>query len=167
MVFLFCKGGVYLSKGILYYFKKPDPNRPIGENYVTEINNFRKSLVKEEDAMLYLFDNKVKFFHRLTKELQDYKNQTNLPLFEFWQIKNRVGYVLYDYEHYINELGEVKKRSAYVWRFIGFGSSCFASSKEELKKKVLLLIKEYCNDIEGRGYNAYPYYTKYFRHTSP
>ncbi|MCM3667911.1 exonuclease domain-containing protein [Mesobacillus maritimus] len=70
---------------------------------------------------------------------------------------------MYDYEPYVDGKNEVKKRRAYVWRFVGFGRSCFAPSKEELKKKVQELIDGYKEDSEGYGYNAYPYYTRYYR----
>lgn len=62
-----------MSEGILFFFTKPDPFRPIEEKYVTEINSERKSFLHEDDAMLYLFDNGIKTFKRLTKETHEYK----------------------------------------------------------------------------------------------
>src|SRR5690606_9613829 len=104
-----------------------------------------------------------KNFRRLTKEIYEYKDSTKLPIYEIWHIENRVGYVLYDYEPYLDENNNVKKRRAYVWRFIGFGRSCFAKTQEELKEKVLKLIHQYNNEPDEYGYNLYPYYTKHYR----
>lgn len=59
--------------------------------------------------MLYLFDNGIKQFNRLTKEIYEYKDPTKLPTYEFWHIKNRVGYVSYDYEPYIDKDNKVRK----------------------------------------------------------
>lgn len=113
--------------------------------------------------MLYLYDNGIKYFQRLTKESHDYKDITKIPIYEFWHIQNRVGYVLHDYELYINENDEVKRRKAFVWRFIGFGRSCFAKTKEELKEKVLNVIQKYNDEPQDLGYNSYPYYTRHYR----
>ena len=90
-----------MTIGLLFYFTKPDPLRPIEEKYVTDINGERNSFVKEQDAMLYLFDKGIRKFHRLTKELTEYKDSSKLPSYEFWHIDNRVGYVLYEYELYM------------------------------------------------------------------
>lgn len=152
-----------MSFGYLYYFTKFDPDRPIEEKYVTEINGERKSSVKQEDAMLYLFDNGITNFHRLTQELSEYKNPANLPVYEFWKIENRIGYVLNEYELYLNNDNEVKKRKAFSFRFIGFGRSCYAETKEELKEKVKNTINEYSNAPIEKGYKTYPYYTQYYR----
>ena len=152
-----------MKVGYLFYFSKPDPLRPIGENYVTEINGERKSFAKEHDAMIYLFDKGIRKFHRLTKELNDYKDPSKLPLYEFWHIENRVGYVAYEYELYVDENDEIKRRRAYSFRFVGYGRPCFAETKEELEVKVRKLIREYNNAPEEKGYKKYPYYTKYYR----
>lgn len=77
--------------GRLYYFTKPDPDRPIDENYITEINGERKSFSRKEDAMVFLFDNGVRSYKYLTKEEKDYLGFDKLPTYEFWQIENRVG----------------------------------------------------------------------------
>src|SRR5699024_2582465 len=112
---------------------------------------------------LFLFDNGIKKLRRLTKELTEYKDYSKLPIYEFWQIENRVGYVLYEYEPYIDGSEKVKRRRAYSWRFIGFGRSCFAPTKDELKEKVKGLIHEYNNAPAERGLLTYPYYTQYYR----
>src|SRR5690625_4407788 len=117
-----------MTVGLLFHFTKPDPLRPMEEKYVTDINGKRESFVKEQDAMLYLFDQGIRKFHHLTKELTEYKDSSKLPLYEFWHIENRVGYVLHEYELYVDENNEVKRRRAYSFRFIGFGRSCFAET---------------------------------------
>lgn len=151
-----------MTIGLLFYFTKPDPLRPIEEKYVTDINGERNSFVKEQDAMLYLFDQGIRKFHRLTKELTEYKDSSKLPLYEFWHIENRVGYVLYENEFYLED-DEVKRRKAYSWRFIGFGRPCFAQTKEELFIKVNSIIQEHKNAPTEKGYYTYPYYTQYYR----
>ncbi len=50
MVLLTNLGVIIMLDGRLYFLNKPDPNRPIDEKYVVEINGERKSFVKEEDA---------------------------------------------------------------------------------------------------------------------
>jgi DNA polymerase III subunit epsilon len=152
-----------MSEGRLFFFNKPDPNRPIEDKYVTEIDCQRKSFMEKEAAMLYLFDNGVRTFKYLTKELLEYKDIKKLPTYEFWHLENRVGYVLYDFEPYVDDNGEVQKRKAFVWRFVGYGRSCFAETKEALKEKVLSLIQHYKADPEDCGHNIYPFYTKYHR----
>lgn len=152
-----------MSEGILYFFTKPDPHRPIEEKYITEINGERQSFIHEDNAMLYLFDNGIKAFKKLTKETYEYKNIAQIPAFEFMHVENRIGYVLYGHEPYVDESGNIKKRRAFVWRFIGFGRSCFAVTKEELKESVLALINQYNNAPEELGYKTYPYYTKHYR----
>jgi len=67
--------------------------------------------------------------------------------YELVQIENRVGTLLYDYEHYVDENNNVKKCKSFVWRFVGFGRSCFAPTKEELIELVRKQIHEYQNDI--------------------
>lgn len=163
MSFVLLFGGESMTIGLLFYFTAPDPLRPIEEKYVTEINGKRNSFISEEDAMLYLFDSGIKNFYRLTKELTEYKDPSKLPLYEFWHIENRVGYVLHEYELYVDENDEVKRRKAYSFRFVGFGRSCFAKTKEELEIKVRELINEYNNAPEEKGYHTYPYYTQYYR----
>lgn len=153
-----------MSEAFLFYFNEPDPNRPIENKYVTQINGERKSFMNEEDALLYLFDHGIKTYKYLTKEPEKYKSDiTKLLTYEFWHIENRVGYVSYDYQPYIDSGGSVKKKRAYVWRFVGFGRSCFAPTKEELEEKVRKLIQEYKRDPDNRGFNTYPFYTKHFR----
>lgn len=152
-----------MTEGILYYFTKPDLNRPIEEQYVAEIDGVKKSFVNQEDAILYLFDNGVNKFKRLTKELHEYKNPNNLPTYELWHIENRVGYVLHGHESYVNENNKIKKRKAYIWRFVGFGQSCFAKTEDKLKEKVKRLIQRYEKKPKEFGYNTYPYFTQYFR----
>lgn len=151
-----------MSEGLLFFFSKPVSYRPIEEKYVTEINGDRKSFIHEHDAMLYLFENGIRKFKRLTKEVDEYADITNLNTYEFWQMDHRIGYVLYGYEPYYDENGDVKKRRAYIWRFVGFGRSCFAPTIEELKDKVLKVIHNHKQDPEKRGFNKYPYYTKYY-----
>lgn len=153
-----------MNEGRLYFFNKPDPDRPIEEKYVTEIEGKRKSFMRQEDAMLYLFDNGVRKYQYLTKEAEEYVDITKVATYELWYIENRVGYVLYDYEQYVDENNEVKKRRAYVWRFVGFGRSCFAATKEELEEKVLSLIHHYNEDPKEHGHNTYPFYTRHYRY---
>lgn len=152
-----------MTEGRLYFLNKPDPDRPIEEKYVIEIKDQRKSFIHQDDAMMFLFDNGIRNYKYLTKEVSEYKDITKVPTYEFWQIENRVGYVLYDFEVYVDENNEMKKRKAFVWRFVGFGRSCFAKTKNELKEKVLSLINHYSEDPEERGYNTYPFYTRYYR----
>lgn len=152
-----------MNQGILFYFTKPSPNRPIDEQYVAEIKGERTSFVHQNDAMLYLFDNGVRKFRRLTKEVKGYKNIKNIPFFEFWHIQNRVGYLVHGYQRYIDENDKVKQKRAYVWSFVGFGRVCFAETKEELKSKVLERIEEYRKIPPVKGYNTYPYFTRYYR----
>lgn len=152
-----------MSYWILYFFTKPDPNRPVEEQYIAEIQGNRKSFINKDDALLYLFDNGIKKFKRLTKEVHEYKDITKIPTYEFMHVENRVGYVLYDYEAFIDENNNVKKRRAFVWRFIGVGRSCFAKTKEELEQKVISLIHDYNKKPEELGYKTYPYYTKHYR----
>lgn len=155
-----------MIEGRLLFLNKVDPNHPIEEKYIAEIATKRKSFMQKEDAMLYLFDNGVRRYQFLTKESSEYKDISKVPQYEFWYIDNRVGYVLYDYEHYIDENDVVKKRRAYVWRFVGFGRSCFASTKEELEERVKLLTLEHKADPKEHGYNTYPFYTRYYRENS-
>lgn len=147
-----------MSYGTLYFFTKPDPHRPIEEQYVAEIGNDRTSFVDESDAMLYMFDNGIKTFKKLTKEANTYKDLTKIPTYEFHQIEHRVGYVTYGHEPYVDENDTVKRRRSFVWRFIGFGYPCFAKTKEELKVVVSKLITEHNNAPTKLGYNTYPYY---------
>lgn len=157
-----------MTEGKLFFINKPDPSIPIPiENkYVTEIDGIRDSFLRKEEALLYLFDKGIRSYKLLTKNEGDYVDISKVPIYEFWQVENRVGYVLYDYEPYVNENNEVKKRRAYVWRFVGFGRSCFAPTKDELKEKARTLIHEYQKDPEQRGYNLYPFYTRYYRYPS-
>ncbi|MDX5476381.1 MAG: hypothetical protein LPK00_12675 [Bacillaceae bacterium] len=155
-----------MHKGTLYFFTKPDPNRPIENKYVTEINGDRNSFMNKDDAFLYLFVNGVKEFKYLTKELDEYKNTDKTISYEFMHIENRVGYVIYDFEPFIDENNKMQKRKAYVWRFIGFGRSCFAISKDELKRKVINLLEQYKLEGETKGYYKYPFYTRHYREKS-
>ena len=155
-----------MHEGILYFLTKPDPNRPIENKYVTEIDGERKSFMDKDDAFLYLFDNGVNKFKYLTKELYEYKNADKTISYEFMQIENRVGYVIYDFERYIDENNKVQKRKAYVWRFIGFGRSCFGNSKDELKLKVVKLLEQYKLEGDDKGYYKYPFYTRHYREKS-
>lgn len=152
-----------MSEGNLYFFNKPHPTRPIEEKYVTEIEGQRKSFIHQEDALLFLFDNGVSTYKSLTRETSEYKDINKVPTFEFWHIGNRVGYVLYGFEPYVDEMNEIKRRKAFVWRFIGHGRSCFAETKDELEDKILSLISQYTEDFEERGYNIYPFYTRHYR----
>lgn len=152
-----------MTEGRLFLLNKPDPNRPVEEKYVAEINGERKSFIHQEDAMLYLFDNGIRTYKYLTKEVSEYADLKKVQTYEFWHIKNRVGYVLFDYEPYVDEDNKVKKRKAYVWRFVGFGRSCFATTEEELKEKVFSLINHYREDPENKGYNRYPFYNRHNR----
>ncbi|MEH7525855.1 hypothetical protein V7149_21680 [Bacillus sp. JJ1503] len=129
---------------------------------MVEINGERKSFIKEEDAFIYMFDQGVKTYQSLTKKTSEYKSLKQVPIYEFWHIENRVGHVLYDYEYFVDENGETQKRKAYIRRFVGFGRSCFASTKEELMEKVRAEILIY-KDPGERGFNTYPYYTRYYR----
>lgn len=152
-----------MAEGILFYFTKPDINRPIEEQYVTEIRSERKSFVHQEDAMLYLFDNGVRKFNRLTKELHEYKDIRTLPVFEFIQVENRVGYVVRDYLPQLDKNNEIINKRVFIWRFIGFGRTCTADTKDELMEQVNQAINEYNNAPEELGCNSYPYYTKNYR----
>ena len=152
-----------MTEGRLYFLNKPDPSRPIEEKYIAEINNLRKSFINQEDALLYLYDNGVKTYKSLTKEALEYKDIKKLPTFEFWHIENRVGYVLHTYKPSVNENAENKRKKSFVWRFIGFGKSCFSDTKEELATEVQSLIAHYKKDPENRGFNTYPFYTRHYR----
>ena len=152
-----------MTEGRLYFLNKLDPNRPIEEKYVTEINGNRESFINQDDALLFLFDNGIKNYKYLTKEVSEYKNLDNLLSYELWQLRNRVGYVLYELESYVNQEDVIQKRKAYIWRFVGFGRSCFAETKEELKEKVIALIDFYNEDPKDYGHSKYPYYTQYTR----
>ena len=59
--------------------------------------------------MLFLFDNGVRSYKYLTKEVSEYKDITKVPTYDFWHIENKVGYVLYGFESYVDENNEVKK----------------------------------------------------------
>lgn len=158
--------GLMQVTGKLYFLNYSEVGRPIEENYVVEIDDdhsSRKSFAEKAEALIYLFDNDVKTYKFLTKEISQYSSIKNLLNFEFWHLKNRIGYVTYDYEQYVDESRKVQKRRAYIFRFVGFGRSCFAETKEQLKEKVLAIISEYKKDPEGKGCNTYPYYTKYNR----
>ncbi|MFE0507142.1 hypothetical protein ACWF7H_20235 [Peribacillus butanolivorans] len=152
-----------MTKGRIYFFNTLDPNRPIEEKYIAEVDGKRMSFVHEEEALLFLFDNGVKMYKYLTKEAKEYVNLKTLPTYEFWHIENRVGHILHGFESYIDDQNIPQKRKAFVWRFVGFGRSCFAPTQEELKEKVTKLIYEYQEDVEERGYNTYPFYTRYYR----
>lgn len=152
-----------MKEGKLYFFDYPDPHRPIECKYVTSIDGINNYHVKKEDALLYFFDKGVTTYQFLTKKEENYKKNAKIMTYELVQIENRVGTLLYDYEHYVDENNNVKKRKAFVWRFVGFGRSCFAPTKEELIDLVRKQIHEYQNDSDGRGYNTYPYYTRHFR----
>lgn len=80
-----------VTEGRLYFLNKLDPNRPIEEKYVTEINGNRESFINQDDALLFLFDNGIKNYKYLTKEVSEYKNLDNLLSYELWQLRNRVG----------------------------------------------------------------------------
>jgi DNA polymerase-3 subunit epsilon len=152
-----------MSEGRLYFFNKPYPGRPIEDKYIAEIDGLREFFMRKEDALLYLFDQGVKQFQYLTKELPEYINTKNLLTYEFWQLENRVGYVQHDYERYVDQNDEVQKRKAFVWRFVGFGRSTFAPTHEKLKEKVLALIHHYNGDPDECGHNTYPFYIRHYR----
>lgn len=154
---------VILKEGRLYFLNTPDPNRPVELKYLAEFAENQKWFEKQEDALIYLFDNGVNVYKYLTKELEKYKNLNNLLTYELWHLENRVGYVTYGDEQYYDENNELKKRKSFIWRFIGHGRSCFAETQEELKVKVLSHTNYYKEDPEDQGYNTYPYYTKYYR----
>jgi hypothetical protein len=152
-----------MTNSRIYLLNKSYPGIPVECKYAAEINGVRKFFEKKEEAMLYLFDQGVRNFQYLTKEAADYKGKTKLPSYEFWHIENRVGYVGFDNEFYVSVNNEIKKRKAFVWRFVGYGRSVFAQTEEELKEKVIHQIKEYNEDPKGYGYNTYPFYTRYYR----
>lgn len=152
-----------MKEGKLYFLNTPDPNRPIENKYIVEFDEIEKSFDKQEDALIFLFDNGIRKYQFLTKKLNEYKSLKNIKRYESWQLENRVGYVTQDYEWYTDEKNELKKRKAYVWRFVGYGRSCFAKTKEELKNKVLSLIHYYREDPDKCGHNTYPFYTRYYR----
>lgn len=110
-----------------------------------------------------MFDKGVRTFNFYTKEISEYKKLDNILRYEIWQIEDRIGYVLYDYEPYVDVQGNFKKRKAYVWRFVGFGRSCFAPTREELKEKVKEQIQYQKEDPKGFGLSTHPCYTKYYR----
>jgi hypothetical protein len=151
-----------LKEGKLYFLNTPDPNRPIENKYVVEFDDIEKSFEKEQDALIFMFDNGVTNYQFLSKKLSKYKSLKNIQRFEFWHLENRVGYVSYDYERYYDENDKMQKRRAYVWRFIGYGRSQFAETREELEDKVLSLIHYYKEDPAECGHNIYPYYTRYY-----
>lgn len=153
-----------MSEGKLYFLNKPDHNRPIELKYLVELNEIQMWFEKEEDAQIFLFDNGVRKYKYLTKELSEYKKGLkNLQTFELWHLENRVGYVTYGFNNYYDENDKPQQKRAYIWRFIGYGRSCFAETHEELKDKVLSLINHYNEDPEECGHNIYPYYSRYYR----
>ena len=152
-----------MKEGKLFFFKTSDPNRPVELKYLAEFAHNQKWFEKEEEALIYLFDNGVKSYKYLTKSVGEYKNLKNLLTYEFWHLENRVGYVTYGNQLFYDENNELKKRKSYIWRFIGHGKSFFANTQEELKDMVLSHIHYFKEDPENRGYNTYPYYTKYYR----
>ncbi|NLP50247.1 hypothetical protein [Bacillus sp. RO1] len=152
-----------MKEAKLYFFDYPDPNRPIECKYITSIDGINNYHEKKEDALLYLFDKGVTAYQFLTKKEENYKKNAKILTYELLQIENRVGYLIYDFQPYVDENDTVKKRKAFVWRFIGFGRSCFAPTKEEIVELVKKQIEEYQNDTDNRGYNTYPYYTRHFR----
>ncbi|MEH7136984.1 hypothetical protein, partial [Priestia megaterium] len=134
------------------------------DRYLAEVNrNIKKTFIYEEDALLFLFDNGIRYFQRFTKDILEYKNTKNIPTYELCHLNNRVGYISYGNQSYINETGKLEKRKAYIWRFIGYGRSCFAPTREELEDKVTSLIQQYKEDREGKGFNIYPFYTRHCR----
>lgn len=150
--------------GRLYFLNNDSPDRPTEEKYVVDIEGLeRKSFIFKKDAMIFMFDNGITTFHYLTKEISEYINTGSIRQFELWHIENRVGYVIYDNEAYVDENDKVKHRKSYIWRFIGFGKPCFAENQELLKEKVKLLIAEHKKDKYNLGLNEYPYFTKYHR----
>jgi hypothetical protein len=150
-------------EGRLYFFNKPDPNRPIELKYLAEFGETQKWFEKEEDAKLFLFDNGIRKYQYLTKKLSEYTSLKNLQTFELWHIKNRVGYVTNGYQKYYDVNNNVQQKRAIIWRFIGYGRSCFAETQEELKDKVLSLINFYNDDLEECDHNTYPFFTRYHR----
>lgn len=152
-----------MTEGKLYFLNKSDPNRPIELKYLAEFDDTQKWFEKEEDALIFLFDNGVRKYRYLTKELLDYKNLKGIQTFELWHLENRVGYVSYGYDSYYDKNDKMLQKRAYIWRFIGFGRSCFAETPEELKYKVICLINHYNEDPEECGHNTYPFYTQYYR----
>lgn len=122
-----------------------------------------KSFINKDEALLYLFDNGVKTYQYYTKLISEYTNTKQIPIYELWHIGNRIGYVLDDYEPYIDESNAVQYRKSFVWRFVGYGMPCFAADKETLAENVLKLIDYHKNDPEDRGLNEYPYFTKCYR----
>lgn len=152
-----------MKEGRLYFINTPDPNRSVELKYLSEFSENKKWFENQEDALIYLFDNGIRKYTYLTKELSKYKSSENLLTYELWHLENRVGYVTYGDEQYYDENKQLKKRKSYIWRFIGHGRSCFAETQEELKDKVLSLIHHYKEDPEACGYNTYPYYTRYYR----
>ncbi|WP_407728483.1 hypothetical protein ACJMCD_28585 (plasmid) [Priestia megaterium] len=150
--------------GNLYYISKPQPNIPREDRYLAEVNrDIKKSFIHEEDALLFLFDNGIRYFQRFTKDILEYKNTKNIPTYELCHLNNRVGYISHGNQPYTDETGKVQKRKAFIWRFIGYGRSCFAPTREELKEKVASLIQQYKEDREGKGFNIYPFYTRHCR----
>lgn len=153
-----------LKHGKLFYFTNPHPDLPIDERYVAETDTgIKESFVHKNDALLFLFDHGVRSYQSFTKEISVYKNLKNIPIYELWHLENRIGYVLFGFESYIDSEGNINKRKSYIWRFVGHGRSCFAPTREELTQKILDEIHKHVADPEERGYNIYPYYTRYYR----
>ena len=140
---------------------------PVECKYAAEIEGERQYFVNKEDALLYLYDHDISVFQFLMKEVSKYTNITSIPHYEFWHIKNRIGYVVHDNEYYNTVDNITKKQRAYVWRFVGYGRSLYASTKDELKEKVIEQIHQYSEDVNQRGYNIYPFYTRYNRGEIP
>lgn len=152
-----------MKEGILHFINTPDPNRPVELKYLVEYEETQKWFEEQSDALIFLFDSGITKYRYLTKLALEYKRLKNTKHYELWQIGNRVGYVTYDFKKYLDEDGNVKKNPAYVWRFVGHGRPCFEETQEELRDKVLSLIQSYKEDPDDRGFNIYPYYTKYYR----
>lgn len=106
------QGEIYLKEGKVYFINTPNPNRPIELKYLAEVDDDTLEwFEKQEDALIFLFDNGVRKYKYLTKELSEYKSLKNLQTYELWHIGNRVGYVSYDYERYVDHNNEIQKKS--------------------------------------------------------
>lgn len=123
----------------------------------------------QEDALIQAFDNGCTQIRLLTKEISEYKvnektNKQSLPDYQdLVKIEHRVGRMYRDYISSVAEDGKVKNKMQYVWRFVGAGRSCVASTEETLLQKITLEIDIQKEDKDNKGYNTYPYYTKYHR----
>ena len=145
-----------------------DNNIAIENKYaIYSDGNNAKYFTEQDDAIIYAFDERYNHISLLSKPIKDYKIDKNgepvLPKpQELLQIGNRVGRVYHDFLDFEKNGASVREKQ-HIWRFVGHGYPCWADTKDELMTKVRLAVETFMIDAEKRGYNTYPYYTRYYR----